>query len=227
MANSYNGWLASPNSRDFGGLDNRPVPGTNVKLAPGVRAGDVAVVLFYVAEQLNRRVEQAKAPGCWGYNFRPNTNNPSQLSTHGSGTSFDWNAPKHPNGSKNTFTKAQFDEIDEILREVENVVVQLRGYDEMHFEIRGDAAKVARIAAKLRGGTSPSQGSTLQKGDRGPEVETLQRLLILHLKEPRFTWTVTDFFGDTTLNAVKEFQRRKGLTADGVVGPRTRAKLGM
>jgi hypothetical protein len=227
MANSYNGWSASPNPRDFGGLDNRPVPGTNVKLAPGVRAGDVAVVLFYVAEQLNRRVEQAVAPGCWGYNYRANVNNPSQLSCHASGTCFDWNAPKHPNGKRNTFTPAQFAEIDEILREVDNVVVQLRGYDEMHFEIHGNAAKVAAVARRLRGGTSPAQGVTLRKTDRGPEVETLQRLLILHLKDPRFTWNVTDYFGDTTEKAVIEFQRRKGLVADGIVGPKTRAKLGM
>lgn len=227
MANSYNGWLASANPRDFGGLDNRPIAGTNVKLAPGVRAGDVAVVLHYVAEQLNRRVEQAITPGCWGYNYRANVNNPNQLSTHASGTSFDYNAPKHPNGKKNTFTATQFAEIDEILREVDNVVVQLRGYDEMHFEIKGNAAKVAAVARKLRGGTSPAQGSTLQKNDRGPEVETLQRLLILHLSDPKYRWTVTDFFGDTTLAAVKEFQRRKGLVADGIVGPKTRAKLGM
>lgn len=229
MANSYNGWSASPTPSDFGGLDNRVVPGTSVKLAPGVRNGDVATVLFYVAEQLNARVEKAISPGCWGYSFRPNTNNPSQLSCHASATCFDWNAPKHPNGKKNTFTKEQYDEIDKILGEVDWVVVQLRGYDEMHFEINKNAAKVAVVAARLRGRkpAPPSTDTTLKKGDRGEQVKLLQGLLILQLNDAAYRWNITDFFGDTTERAVKEFQRRNGLQDDGVVGPKTRAKLGM
>lgn len=229
MANSYNGWLASPNRNDFGGLDNRPIPGTNVKLAPGVRAGDVATVLFYVAEQLNKRVERAISPGCWGYAYRNNVNNPNQLSTHASGTSFDYNAPKHPNGKKNTFTPIQFVEIDKILAEVGNVVVQLRGYDEMHFEIKGSAAQVADVAQRLRGGR-PAPVPTnnwLQLGDRGPDVRILQILLTTMHRPIVGTWNVTDYFGPVTKEAVIKFQRHNGLVADGIVGPATRAKLGM
>lgn len=231
MANSYNGWLASPNRNDFGGLDNRPIPGTNVKLAPGVRAGDVATVLFYVAEQLNNRVERAITPGCWGYSYRNNVNNPNQLSTHASGTSFDYNAPKHPNGKKNTFTPAQFSEIDKILAEVGHVVVQLRGYDEMHFEIKGNAAKVAEVARRLRGGKpapAPTPGVlVLKKGMRHPDVRVLQILLTTMHSHIVGKWDVTDFFGDTTQAAVLKYQRHHGLVADGIVGPATRAKLGM
>ena len=231
MANSYNGWSASPNPRDFGGLDNRPIPGTNVKLAPGVRAGDVATVLFYVAEQLHRRVEPAMTPGCWGFNYRNNVNNPGQLSCHASATCFDYNAPKHPNGKRNTFTQIQFVEIDRILNEVDNVVVQLRGYDEMHFEIKGNAAKVAAVAQRLRGGRPAPDprpaNNWLQLGDRGPEVRILQILLTTMHKNLVGSWNVTDYFGPVTKEAVIKFQRHHGLTADGIVGPATRAKLGM
>lgn len=229
MATSYNGWLASPNRNDFGGLDNRPIPGTNVKLAPGVRAGDVATVLFYVAEQLNKRVERAISPGCWGYAYRNNVNNPGQLSCHASATCFDYNAPKHPNGKKGTFSALQFAEIDRILAEVDFVVVQLRGYDEMHFEIKGNADKVAAVARKLKGGRpGPAPASNwLQFGDRGPEVRILQILLTTMHKPIVGTWDVTDYFGPVTREAVIKFQRHHGLVADGIVGPATRAKLGM
>ena len=37
--------------------------------------------------------------GCWGYEFRANVNNPSQLSCHASGTAIDYNANRHPNGT--------------------------------------------------------------------------------------------------------------------------------
>ena len=37
--------------------------------------------------------------------------------------------------------------------------------------------------------------------------------------------TVDGYFGDNTEDAVKDFQRAYGLTADGVVGPKTMAKL--
>ena len=36
---------------------------------------------------------------------------------------------------------------------------------------------------------------------------------------------VDGYFGDDTEEAVKDFQRAKGLTADGVVGPKTMEKL--
>jgi hypothetical protein len=77
MVASYNGFKASKNPADFGGLDNSYVPGSGVKLAPGVRAGDAATVLFYVAAQLDQRVEDGDLykPGDeWGYYFRPSAN---------------------------------------------------------------------------------------------------------------------------------------------------------
>jgi peptidoglycan hydrolase-like protein with peptidoglycan-binding domain len=53
---------------------------------------------------------------------------------------------------------------------------------------------------------------TLHHGDRGRSVAKLQRAL--HLGDD-------GVFGRGTLHAVKRFQRRHGLTADGVVGAGT------
>jgi hypothetical protein len=65
----------------------------------------------------------------------------------------------------------------------------------------------------------------LQKGSRGPAVRRLQE--ILTSRYPAYArWSpVTEYFGDQTRAAVIEFQRRSGLTPDGIVGPKTRAAL--
>lgn len=56
----------------------------------------------------------------------------------------------------------------------------------------------------------------LKKGSRGKDVKTLQR--ILHLYED-------GIFGAMTEEAVKEYQRQHGLTADGIVGDKTWATM--
>lgn len=152
MERSYNGWTASPRPADIGIV---PLVVAGESFSPGVRGGDVADVLRYVAEQLNARVEPVYKPGWheaddWGYSYRPNTNNPSQLSCHASGTAIDYNATRHPNGRGGTWTPAQRAEINKILAEVNGCVVNLVGYDEMHFEISGNAAAVAAAAARVR-----------------------------------------------------------------------------
>jgi hypothetical protein len=157
---AYNGWEASPDPADFGGLDDREVPGApGVKLAPGIRCGDPAVVLFYFAAQLHARVESGElyaAGDEWGYSFRPSKNDAKLLSTHGAAVAFDWNATRHPNGKRGTFSAAQVAEIRRIQAEVEGVVywggdAWGNGIpDEMHFELVKDRAKVAAVAAKLR-----------------------------------------------------------------------------
>jgi hypothetical protein len=57
---------------------------------------------------------------------------------------------------------------------------------------------------------------TVERGDRGPTVRKLQRLLGL---------PADGVFGKGTLRAVKRFQRRRGMDADGVAGPATWAAL--
>jgi peptidoglycan hydrolase-like protein with peptidoglycan-binding domain len=70
-----------------------------------------------------------------------------------------------------------------------------------------------------------SQASTspvLREGSRGPAVRALQQQLNQHGAR----LTVDGSFGPNTERAVRAFQQRHGLTADGVVGPRTSAALG-
>src|SRR3954470_16476827 len=64
-----------------------------------------------------------------------------------------------------------------------------------------------------------STAHTLEVGMRGPAVKELQRKL--HVRP------VSGYFGVKTKSAVKRFQRRHHLTADGVAGPATLRKLGM
>lgn len=144
---SYNGWPASDDKASigvvpFGDAVGLPFPG-------GVKAGDVATVLGYVAIEFHYRVEPVIEGWDWGHTFKANVNNPSQLSCHASGTALDINAPSHPNGSSHTFTDEQVGEIYAILNEVQGAVDWLEGYDEMHFEICVGANALAEIAAEL------------------------------------------------------------------------------
>lgn len=60
----------------------------------------------------------------------------------------------------------------------------------------------------------------LRKGDRGPAVKTLQQALIdAGYDLPKFG--ADGAFGNETESAVKDYQRDRGLTADGIVGPIT------
>ncbi|WP_062065248.1 peptidoglycan-binding protein [Cellvibrio sp. OA-2007] len=60
---------------------------------------------------------------------------------------------------------------------------------------------------------------TLRKGSIGESVQQLQKLLNAYNKNTALI--VDGDFGVATLNAVKRFQQSKGLTPDGVVGPKT------
>ena len=157
MATSYNGWPASPDKAAIGVVSSDVVPG-------GVKSGDVYTVLAYVATQFNARVEPIVSGWCWGYTYKQNVNNPSQLSCHASGTAIDLNAPDHPNGSSGTFTSAQVGQIYEILAEVEGAVSWLQGYDEMHFEICVGASTLAGVASRL-GGSTPKPPAVPKEWD--------------------------------------------------------------
>lgn len=63
----------------------------------------------------------------------------------------------------------------------------------------------------------------LRLGSRGQSVRDLQILLQRH---GMWTFhTITDFFGNVTETAVKNFQKERGLEVDGVVGPATWSEL--
>lgn len=66
--------------------------------------------------------------------------------------------------------------------------------------------------------------AVLQQGSRGNNVTTLQKKL---KNWGYYFGSVDGIFGSQTKEAVKYFQRKNGLTADGIVGTKTLAALGM
>ena len=78
------------------------------------------------------------------------------------------------------------------------------------------AAKPASSSSRPR-----SMFDFLQKGDRGPKVVHLQSAL----KERDFNLKVDGVFGGKTETALMDFQRKYGLHANGIVGPKTAAFL--
>lgn len=162
MVASYNGWTASKNAA---AIDIDPeFTAAGRKFPGGVKRGPVSVVLRYVVEQFDKRVEEVDryAPGDeWGWFFKPSANSPKLISCHSSGTAVDINATAHPNGTppEKTFTAEQITEIRKIVAECEGVVRWLgdaRHPDPMHFEISGDEQAVARVAGRLLSGEKPT-----------------------------------------------------------------------
>ena len=153
MATSSNGYLASPDRDRVNAVDFRVA---KVEFPAGVRAGDVRVILHHVARELSRRVEKPVKGWCWGYAYRPNRNNPTQLSDHSSATAIDYNAPRHPNGAVGTFSGKQVETIKDILDFCEGTVKWGGEYrftkDEMHFGISDVTTPhdIKRVANKIR-----------------------------------------------------------------------------
>ncbi len=61
-------------------------------------------------------------------------------------------------------------------------------------------------------------------GSRGTEVTNIQTRL---KNWGYYKYTVDGIYGWRTADAVKEFQRKNGLTADGIAGPATLSKIGL
>lgn len=173
--NSYNGWPANsdPNAigidTQFGKRVGAPPFGSG-GYAGGMKSGDVSTLFVYLINRLHNEVEPmmnqsgGNGYGCWGYSYRANVNNPSQLSCHASGTAIDYNAPKHPNGTSTGpsggggWSGSQYNKIQEILKACSGAIRWLTSNDPMHFEIYGSASAVANAAAKVSGSTPPSPG---------------------------------------------------------------------
>ncbi len=84
------------------------------------------------------------------------------------------------------------------------------------------SAIAADAVTPAPGASSGIPTGTLEFGDRGDDVKTLQsRLKVLGY----YTGTIDGQFGTGTYNAVKLFQARNGLSVDGKAGSRTLAKL--
>ena len=68
-------------------------------------------------------------------------------------------------------------------------------------------------------------GSYLRRGNGGFMVAELQRAL--YIKDNKLKLPITGSFDIATLQAVKAFQTKNSLEADGIVGPKTFGKLGI
>ncbi len=69
------------------------------------------------------------------------------------------------------------------------------------------------------------EGPKLKPGDTGDRVKTLHRHLKITGDLQADAWLPDDRFSAPLEAAVKQFQRRHGLNADGIIGPRTLATL--
>jgi peptidoglycan hydrolase-like protein with peptidoglycan-binding domain len=87
---------------------------------------------------------------------------------------------------------------------------------------------VVAVVASSSAGGGQAQGSSLMRGDRGPDVcrwqERLNDWIRLERRELE-RLEVDGIFGPSTEEATLALQRTKGLTADGIVGPKTRRAL--
>lgn len=152
MQTSYNGWLASPTMKT---RVIEPVKGVKLRIADN---DNVEAVFMYLVINYHRRVD--KVTGLvvddWGYNFRPNVNDPSELSCHASGTAIDLDALEHPNNvaTLKTFTVKQIFEVHDILRELLGTVNWGGDFhhtiDGMHFEIAVSPGQLRNIGQLIR-----------------------------------------------------------------------------
>ncbi|MDD5277258.1 MAG: peptidoglycan-binding protein [Methylovulum sp.] len=95
--------------------------------------------------------------------------------------------------------------------------------DGMHFEAGDGRVREWHVGGlhHVTGGVTPDE--VLRLGDRGPEVCQLQE----RLNAAGANLVVDGDFGQNTHDAVLAFQQQKGLKADGVVGSKTSAALGL
>lgn len=154
MSTSQNGWPAFTGWGQAGSC-TAIVPGTNVKIQGGLRAGDVCTVLLDFAGWFNREIEPVRDGWCWGIDIR-SIRGSSTTSNHQSGTAMDLNAPAHPLGSSpyDNYTSAQIAKIRAKLIGYVGVIRWGGDYsgrkDPMHFEINASAAAVAAVARNIQ-----------------------------------------------------------------------------
>lgn len=78
------------------------------------------------------------------------------------------------------------------------------------------------LALLMMSATSCAWAQVYKRGDRGTEVETIQNALT---KLKFYYADVTGHYGEKTETAVRKFQRKQGLTQDGIVGEETMRAL--
>lgn len=153
MAISQNGYVA---------LASPPTGKLDRWITGRVLAGDVQVVFDYLCERFNNEVERINKAWSWGWAPRP-IRGSVVTSNHASATAVDLNSPIHVLGKWNTFSPKQQAKIRAILKDLVidgDTVVRWGGDyknrpDDMHFEIDAPAARVKKLADKIRAKKMP------------------------------------------------------------------------
>lgn len=151
MASSQNGWAVDYSGA---GQDRAPLI-RDVYVPNGVRAGDVATIFRWLAEQYDRRVERLRPGWCWGWHVKV-IEGSSVISNHASGTAVDFNAPDNPmrtGSTEKSLTAEQIAECHALERESGNVLRWGGDFsrdDPMHWEIIGTSTEVAALARRIR-----------------------------------------------------------------------------
>lgn len=224
-----NGFPFTSNTRLIG-LKTYRVPGTSTALR--VRA-DIAPLLVGFARDFDRMVEDLHTGWCWSYAYRA-VRGSSLPSFHGAGIAIDLNAPRHPLGRVGTFSRRQ--------RTVINALCRKYGLrwggnyshrkDEMHFEVILNRSAALALVKRLQTKSPtpkptshdkyayPGGAKGVRRGWRNSiSVKRIQAVL-------GFPKSKQDGdFGPVTERAVKAWQKRHGLTVDGVVGPVTWGRM--
>lgn len=240
---SENGWRMC-NSDE---CDSGVIPGTGIRLP--LRAGAPTLILKAFASRFNKEVENLGSPGGdeGGWTLVNDVGN----SNHLAGTAMDLNWNQHAfRVSFSGFNNAEIQNTRRLLNDFRGCVWWGQDWispkDAMHFQLNypeGDA-RINALATDLRNGlwgiwapgqapmpgpAAPLGGDTsgmLMLGSTGQRVKVLQtgfnKVFPSYAGLPL---VVDGDFGPFTDHAVKEFQARVGLIADGIVGPNTLAQL--
>ena len=203
---------------------------TNLKWITGkVRAGDAHTILNELGRRFNAEVETIRKDWSWGYAYR-NVRGASIHSEHSAGTAVDFNAPAHGLGLSGTFSGAQVRAIRRILADLDGTVRWGGDYagrkDEMHFELQGGTAKLAKVAAKINGGTikpvaskpkpvSKPKPAKAKGTDENRSIQTALKSMGLKVG------VIDGVNGPMQKAAVKAFQKHHNLVQDGNWGPVT------
>lgn len=174
---SNNGWSNDPPS-----LVELGVPG--VADTGSVRAGVVAQLFDLFLDDFHRTVEPLRTINGFRSYALNKASGGIETSNHRSGTALDLNGYRHPyepsapKPYNDGFTDAQTAQIRRLLAKYEVIKWGMdfnRGYrDAMHFEIRGTAAQVAAVVARLTPRPTPPPPAPTPPAPAPPEIPEVE-----------------------------------------------------